>query len=852
MRGWPRGKEIFPATERGERAAALLLFILAAVAFTWPLVLRLHRAVPVDTGDPLLNSWIIAWGSRTLFTRPTGLFQANIMYPARDVLAFSEHLFTMALVTAPLYWLFRNPLLSYNLLLLAGLAFSAFGCYLLVRELTGSRWAALLGGFLFAFGSYKFSQITHLQIMFSPFLPFMLLYLLRYLEGGRRRDLLLFALLCLAQSLSSWHYLVFCFLAAGTLWLWRVAMYRGKEEIWRLAAVPAALAVVLLLALPLALPYLRAHARLPGFERNLVEIKGFSARPGDYLTALQGNLLYSRVSSLLPTGGMGDEKVLFPGLAAVLLALLGLAGWARGKKGGGEGRFRRTLPLCFLLLAVVSFLLALGPEAGGMWNPLYMLPYRLGMLRFIRVPARFYVLFLLSLAVLAGYGTAWALSRVGTGGRGFPAYRVWGAVLLLLLVLENVNLPLPLVEVPAGKDIPQVYRWLEGEEGAVIIEVPTLSLGEEHRYDRLLDFLPRDPRAYSELEGLRVYLSAYHWKRTANGYSGYFPYSYNRIFYEMQAFPSRRCVDLLRGLGVTHVIWHWDLVPEGREGEYRRRLLSTPGLRLAADLGGQWVLEVEDGPVSPPGDLEVRVQAPGEVRPGEPFNLGLVVENPTDLPSVVTVEDLQRCRLTIEETDGKEVLEAELSYRAPFFLQPGEETVLPLRCREAPGREGEYTLHLELERGVLDARDFTLPLRVRDMPDSGNPSVLDGEVEYAGGEGVIRIPDPDGLFPLVFRVTAGGDTYLLAARESREEEIEDPRGLVHLALRFEREGPVWEEQRGTLPCDLSPGQSVFLPTLVRPPDTPGRYRLFVGLTDEGFHWFGEVLVLEVEVGDGSG
>ncbi|MDI7251725.1 MAG: hypothetical protein QME89_04115, partial [Actinomycetota bacterium] len=93
--------------------------------------------------------------------------------------------------------------------------------------------------------------------------------------------------------------------------------------------------------------------------------------------------------------------------------------------------------------------------------------------------------------------------------------------------------------------------------------------------------------------------------------------------------------------------------------------------------------------------------------------------------------------------------------------------------------------------------------------------------------------------------------YLLAAGEDREEEITRPEGLVHLAMRFEREGPVWEEQRGTLPCDLSPGQSVLLPTLVRPPDIPGRYKLFVGLTDEGFHWFGEVLVLEVEVGDGS-
>ncbi len=831
---------------------AFLAFSLAAVVFTWPLLLRLHRAVPVDTGDPLLNTWIISWGSRTLFTHPLRFFQANIMYPARDVLAYSEHLFSMALLAAPLYWASRNPLLCYNLLLLGGLAFSGLGCYLLVRELTGSRWAAFLSGFLFAFGSYKFSQLSHLQIMFSPFLPFMLLYLLRYMEGGGGKALFLFALFCLAQSLSSWHYLVFCYLAAGLLWLWRAALSGGRAERRRLGGVLLALGVVLLLVLPLALPYLRAHARLPGFERNLTEIKGFSARPGDYLTALEGNLLYSRVSSLLSGGRIGDERVLFPGLAALLLALLALAGWALERKEAAAERFRRSLPLFFLLLAVVSFLLTLGPEVAGRWNPLYMIPYRLGMLRFIRVPARFYVLFLLSLAVLAGYGASWALSRVGRGRGRFPAYRVWGAVLLALVALENVNLPIPLAAVPVGKEVPQVYRWLERREEAVIIELPTLGLGEEHRYDRLLGFLPDDPHAYSELEGLRVYFSAYHRRRTANGYSGYFPYSYNRIFFEMQAFPSRRCVELLRGLGVTHVIWHWELVPAGREEEYRRRLLSTEGLTLEEDLGEQWVLGVEEGPVTPPGDLEVEAQAPEEVRPGEPFNLGLLVRNPTSLPAVVTEEEPQPVRLVVVDAEGRAIREERTSCRPPFFLQSGEMAVLPLRCRKAPSEAGFYSLRLELERGVLGERDFTLSLRVGEMATSEEPSLLEGGVEYAGGEDVIRIPTPDGLFPLAFRVTSGGDTYLLAARESREEELTRPQGLVHLALRFEREGPVWEEQRGTLPCDLSPGQSAVLPTLVRPPSALGRYKLFVGLTDEGFHWFGEVLVLDVEVGDGSG
>lgn len=320
----------------------------------------------------------------------------------------------------------------------------------------------------------------------------------------------------------------------------------------------------------------------------------------------------------------------------------------------------------------------------------------------------------------------------------------------------------------------------------------------------------------------------------------------------MQGFPSRRCVELLRGLGVTHVVWHWDLVSPEKEDQYRLRLLSTPGLRLEEDFGQQWVLEVEGGPIALVGALEMEAQAPEVTRPGQPFNLGLVARNQTSSPMVLVEEEPQPARLSITDAQGRTVHEEEVSFRTPLFLQSDEGVVLPLRCREAPGEEGYYNLHLEIGGDVLGGRRFTLPLWVREMPISGAPSLLDGRVEYTGEGDVIRIPVPEGLFPLVFRVNAGGDTYQLAARESREEEVADPRGLVHLALRFEREGPVWEEQRGTLPCDLAPGQGVILPTLVRPPDVPGRYKLFVGLTDEGFHWFGEVLVMDVEVGDGSG
>ncbi len=843
--------EDFLSRKHRETLVVVSLFIVLALVLTWPLALRLHRSIPGDTGDPCLNTWIMSWGARTIFTSPTRFFQANIMYPSRDVLVYSEHLFTMALLSAPIYALSRNPVLAYNILVLLGLVVSAFGCYLLVRELTGSRWAALVSGFFFAFCSYKFSQLTHIQIMFSAFLPLAVLYELRYLQDGRRRHLILFGLFLLAQSLSSWHYLVFCYLVSGLMFLWWAFFSRSRADWARLGGVAAALLAVLVLTTPFALPYLRAHARLPAFERGMREIKMFSAQFSDYFSAYEGNALYFKGFSPFRPLTTANERALFPGLAVVVLALLGLAWTAGESKGGGRrtGRAERYLPAFFLLLAALSLMLTLGPEAGSRRNFLYLVPYWMGVLRFIRVPARFHVVFVLALAVLAGYGVALITGRVGRGKGGRRALRLWGAVLLAVVLAENINLPVSMAEVPTGRQVPQVYRWLAEQGEARIIELPTEPWGELHRYDRQLEFYPADPPAYSAREGLRVYYTTYHWKQTANGYSGYFPYHYNRIFYEMQGFPSIRSLELLRGLGITHVLWDWRMVPAEKVGEYRERLLSLPGTDLLADFGEQWVLAVGTGETATLDDLEVEAVVPAKILPGRPFNMGISVTNTSNFPLVISDEEMQEFRLLFLDGEGKTVLQSEGEYLAPFFLQAGEGQALTLRSEKAPSLPGLYTLRIILEGGVLGGREFTRTLEVGEMPVSEDPSHVDGKVEFLGAN-PIRIPVTDGLFYLSFRVTNSGDTYLISARRTREEEVENRKGLVYLAVKFEGDGPPWEEQRSTLPCDLAPGQTAVLPTLFRPPGTPGRYRVLVSFTNEGFRWFGEVLVLEVEVGEG--
>src|SRR5688572_2363697 len=124
--------------------------------------------------------WILAWGAEhvpRLLTGSiswTGFWNGNIFHPEPLALALSEHLFGQTLQILPVYWLTGNIILCYNLLFISTFALSAFGTYLLVRDLTGDRRAAFLAGLIYGFLPYRIASVPHLQVLSSQWMPFAL------------------------------------------------------------------------------------------------------------------------------------------------------------------------------------------------------------------------------------------------------------------------------------------------------------------------------------------------------------------------------------------------------------------------------------------------------------------------------------------------------------------------------------------------------------------------------------------------------------------------------------------------------------------------------------------------------
>ncbi|HEV8118185.1 MAG TPA: hypothetical protein VGQ32_06645, partial [Thermoanaerobaculia bacterium] len=302
-----------------EVALAALFFLLATIVLTWPIAPHARDGL-ADIWDAKLNAWILHWDFHQLFRDPLHLYDANIFHPDRYALAFSENLLGASVFAFPLYAAGVSTLAAYNFVFLLGMFLSAMAAWALAREITGDPVAASVAGIVFAFCPFRLAQIPHIQHQWGAFLALTLLFLLRYLGAGRRRDAVLFAVCFAWNALCNVHYAIF----SGLLIVFVVA-YLGVAGGWRafrprLARVAASVAIAGLVLVPFFAPYAAAK-KLYGMERGYGEIEFYSGIPSAFLNPGGQNKLYKALAKKFEK----PEGELFPGFAAVALAAIALA-----------------------------------------------------------------------------------------------------------------------------------------------------------------------------------------------------------------------------------------------------------------------------------------------------------------------------------------------------------------------------------------------------------------------------------------------------------------------------------------------------------------------------------------------
>jgi len=297
----------------GRETAIFLLFLLAAAVLTWPLAIRLPTAVS-DLGDPLLNAWILDWVSYSLTHAPLELFRAPIYFPGKLPLAYSENMIGVAVMTMPFYLAGASPIALHGIATLLGFALSGYGAFVLARMITRNFIASLVAGIFFAFVSFKWDHMAHLQILCSQWLPLMLAALLAYWRTPTRKQAVLLGAAFVMNALTNVHYLLFGSLSlALTLVYWAIAAPVRDRRFW--VQLLTALAIAGILVAPLLIPY-RIVSQEYDMKRGRGETEGGSAHWNDWLFPAGGSILYHPV-----TAGRGEaERHLFPGLLILFLA----------------------------------------------------------------------------------------------------------------------------------------------------------------------------------------------------------------------------------------------------------------------------------------------------------------------------------------------------------------------------------------------------------------------------------------------------------------------------------------------------------------------------------------------------
>ncbi len=608
---------------------------------------NLTTRVVSDLGDPLLNIWILWWNAQALPFTPAW-WNPPMMWPMPGAMALSEHLAGLSLVATPLQLAGMGAIGAYNVCLILTYALSAFFAYLLILRLTGSRLAAFCGGLAFGFSPYRASQLSHIQVLSSQWMPLALLGLHAFVETSRRRWLVLFGAAWLLQALSNNYFLLFFPVLIGLWLLWFVDWRRApRQGAWIVSAWFAAS----LPLLPVLLKYQAVHAALD-LKRTVPEIREFSATASSFLHA-------APMLRFWPEGPAANyELFLFPGLAVIVFAAIGIAIALQVRL---KPDLQARMPIVFYALAaLVMAALTLGPGGSGhepaaLTRPfswLLVLPGYDG----IRVSARFWMCGTLCLAVAAGLGIA-RLSAIA--GRWRP---VLAALAIGALAMDGLTEPVTIYSPPGKAMLPQLGS-------AALIELPI-----DNQY----------------VSVAAMYRSMFHRLPLANGYSGHFPPHYNILTLSL----ARGDTSALSYLALRRplVIVLNDLEDPGHG--YRKMIEAIPSIEFQSVTAGgaTFLLRPQAEPRRPPVGRPLAAVARDAGRYVMEFDLGSIQHlSALEVPLRDRYADLAE-RIRIETSDdGQSWREAWIGWTGGAAVEAALEDPLlvPMRIY-LPGASGRF------------------------------------------------------------------------------------------------------------------------------------------------------------------
>lgn len=490
------------------------LFILLSIVATYPLILRMQSHIYGYKGDSLGALYGFWWYKYAHLNHISRWVISIVAFPFGADYSSSPRLLVIDSLGK---WLsiLVNEIFAYNFIILLTFLLSSIAMYLLVHYFTKNKLAGFFSGIIYAFSPYHFAHaFQHICLVNIQWMPLYILTLFK-LDEERRYG---WAILCggfLALNTFSHYqygYSMVVFTVVFVMWrAWqsirgrKLSSYqvdkltRKQVNKWTgfhsfkvvLVAVVVALAIILPFTHNIFKAVLVSSPGKPidegGFSRPLEDLFMYSAQFFHYLipsgdNPLIGGFIRNFIKIYHPV-----EQTLYLGWVGIILSVVAIRQWRRKNR---EQRLQATgckpqaieqtsiqanwptrtqkAVSFFLFAGIMALIFSHAPwtDIGPfrIFFPAYFM-YKIAPM--FRIYARFGILVMLSVSVLAGIGLAGLLQKIK-----FPKRQgILVAVITLLVFVEFApTLPAPIVD---AVNPPPVYEWLSQQEGDfVIVEYP--------------------------------------------------------------------------------------------------------------------------------------------------------------------------------------------------------------------------------------------------------------------------------------------------------------------------------------------------------------------------------------------
>ena len=523
--------------------SAFVLFFLAATYITYPLIFHI-TSLATGLSDELVIAWIQNWVIHALLSNPLQLFNADIYYPFQNSLAYSDIHLTTAVLTSPFLFLFKQPIITYNITQFSSFVLLGFCTYLLAYFLTKNFLLSVLSGVLVVFSPVTLDKHVHVQILAVEGVTLAILFFITFLQTPKTK-FLIFSLVCFVlQTYNSFlqgYFIIFAYFFFSLFFF-----VTHKKQFMKLITVKNILFILFafVLIVPIAIPYFQVSKEFH-YTRDIRDTIHFAIQPEDMVFG--GS--FSRLQPLLQqlpinqTSLYGEVKPGFLGLTLSILSICTFVfAWRKRKEVKKYWIF-----FAALTTAITGFVLSFGPALHlnrvTIHHPFpiplpyvvfyYMLPGFQG----FRNTGRFVMLFVLFIVICIAIMLHEILGKIASKKR--------AAMVIVFIIIAIAEFPFPLYTfpVPQLKNFPKEYNWLTTTpKDTKIVEMPIYNWS----------MLP-----YSYQEQLRGYYNTSYFRTTMSGFSGFSPPPWQKLVTNLLFdFPNARSLQKLHNLHITYILVH--------------------------------------------------------------------------------------------------------------------------------------------------------------------------------------------------------------------------------------------------------------------------------------------------------